>query len=193
MLKPFTNSPLTCRRSIDGSVIASALAPYASQPGVPEILSIYSKYATIDGFSAFQASFVNSLMAYGMTYDAEPTATDAPGAVNDKAYQKIKSDVISIITQYIATETNLPKTAKASLVVDLLAVQNVLASPTATASFSTAKVTGASVPKVTGATNGTAGEVVKPASADSAAPGLGAGMKMLAGAATGVVALAWAL
>lgn len=179
---------------------------------------------------------------YGMTAVpaglAIPTATDAGGILNDKAYQQISKDVVAIITEYVATETNLPKDTKSSMLLDFAAVQSIVdAKPTAIVNIATAKSTEASVSAAmasatsiakvistatnglivtatsfataAGVSNGTVvatgkngtsttskySGVAKPeqVAGGSAAPMGGAGMKILSGAAAGILALALTL
>ncbi|TGZ81343.1 hypothetical protein EX30DRAFT_364021, partial [Ascodesmis nigricans] len=111
---------------LDISAISSAIGPYATYPGISDLLSLYAYYSTIPNFTLFQNDLINSLLDYALSADvptAIPTATNPAQLVNDPVFKKISGEIAGIVTQYMATETYLDRNVKMQLATDLVRIE----------------------------------------------------------------------
>jgi len=119
----FCTSTNFCRLDLN------ALQQLTDNPAVSTLMSVYNKFQTVSGFSDFQNGIISEVTSYIATAKL-PTATDAAAITTDPAYTKMYSDMNSIMTKYIATETYLPKSVKSSLAAELKSAQSVVATAT---------------------------------------------------------------
>jgi len=139
----FTSTNL-CRLDLD----LNALQQLTDNPAVSTLMSVYNKFQTVSGFSDFQNGIISEVTSYIATAKL-PSATDAAAITTDPAYTKMYSDMNSIMTKYIATETDLPKSVKSSLAAELKSAQSVVATATPSGTGVTAQQSG-SAAKVMG-------------------------------------------
>ena len=97
-------------------------------PAATELASVYGKYYSVSGFKSFQSAAIAKGVKYISTQTFFPSGRGFPEVSNqaqafaDPRVQEFASQVVSVATEFVATETFLPKAAKTSLVADFQAV-----------------------------------------------------------------------
>lgn len=111
------------------------------------------KYSTVSGFSKFQDGIVSAVLSYAQTMSIPSiTATDPAAIATEPAMTKLESEIQSMVTKYISTQTYLAPKVKSSLEADLKSAQAAVThAPTTTKGGAVASGTGVETQSTGGA------------------------------------------